>query len=57
MLQAKLLRVLENNELVRIGGNDPIQVDVASFRRRTATLMPGWKPANSAKTCCSGSRA
>ncbi|MGH7134284.1 MAG: sigma 54-interacting transcriptional regulator, partial [Pirellulales bacterium] len=25
---AKLLRVLENNEVVRIGGNDPIKVDV-----------------------------
>jgi DNA-binding NtrC family response regulator len=28
MLQAKLLRVLESNEVVRIGGNDPIKVDV-----------------------------
>ena len=28
MLQAKLLRVLENNEVVRIGGNEPIKVDV-----------------------------
>ncbi len=28
MLQAKLLRVLENNEIVRIGGNEPIKVDV-----------------------------
>ncbi|HET6882002.1 MAG TPA: sigma-54 dependent transcriptional regulator [Pirellulales bacterium] len=28
MLQAKLLRVLENSEVVRIGGNDPIKVDV-----------------------------
>lgn len=27
-LQAKLLRVLENREIVRIGGNDPIRVDV-----------------------------
>jgi DNA-binding NtrC family response regulator len=28
MLQAKLLRVLENREVVRIGGNEPIAVDV-----------------------------
>ena len=27
-LQAKLLRVLENNEVVRIGSNDPIKVNV-----------------------------
>jgi len=27
-LQAKLLRVLENNEVVRIGSNDPVRVDV-----------------------------
>jgi len=27
-LQAKLLRVLENGEVVRVGANDPIQVDV-----------------------------
>lgn len=28
MLQAKLLRVLESHEIVRIGGNEPIKVDV-----------------------------
>jgi DNA-binding NtrC family response regulator len=28
MLQAKLLRVLENHEVVRIGGNEPIKIDV-----------------------------
>src|SRR4051812_8645900 len=28
LLQAKLLRVLENREVVRIGSNDPIKVDV-----------------------------
>jgi len=27
-MQAKLLRVLENGEVVRVGSNDPIQVDV-----------------------------
>src|SRR2546423_2434332 len=27
-LQALLLRVLENREVVRVGGNDPIRVDV-----------------------------
>jgi DNA-binding NtrC family response regulator len=28
MQQAKLLRVLENHEIVRVGGNEPIKVDV-----------------------------
>src|SRR5258708_33392810 len=28
MLQAKLVRVLENHEIVRVGGNEPIKVDV-----------------------------
>ena len=27
-MQAKLLRVLENGEVVRVGSNDPLQVDV-----------------------------
>ena len=27
-MQAKLLRVLENGEVVRLGSNDPIKVDV-----------------------------
>jgi DNA-binding NtrC family response regulator len=41
-LQAKLLRVLENREVVRIGSNDPIRVDVrvlAATHRDLKTLV------------------
>ena len=31
-LQAKLLRLLEYQEVVRVGGNEPIKVNVACFR-------------------------
>ncbi len=45
MLQAKLLRVLENNEVVRIGGNDSIKVDVrvvsATHRDLDAQIASG----------------
>jgi DNA-binding NtrC family response regulator len=45
MLQAKLLRVLENSEVVRIGGNEPIKVDVrvvsATHRDLNATQGTG----------------
>ena len=44
-LQAKLLRVLENREVVRIGSNDPIKVDVrvlaATHRDLTALVRDG----------------
>lgn len=39
-LQAKLLRVLENGEVVRIGANDPVKVDV---RIISATNKDLWK--------------
>jgi DNA-binding NtrC family response regulator len=45
MLQAKLLRVLENHEVVRIGGNEPIKVDVrivsATHRGLDARMREG----------------
>jgi DNA-binding NtrC family response regulator len=45
MLQAKLLRVLENNEVVRIGGNEPLKVDVrvvsATHRDLTEATQTG----------------
>ena len=45
MLQAKLLRVLENSEVVRIGGNEPIKVDVrivsATHRDLSAGVAAG----------------
>ena len=44
-LQAKLLRVLENNEIVRIGSNDPIKVNVrvvsATHRDLEAAVADG----------------
>jgi two-component system, NtrC family, response regulator HydG len=44
-LQAKLLRVLENNEIVRVGSNDPIKVNVrvvsATHRDLDAALAGG----------------
>jgi DNA-binding NtrC family response regulator len=45
ILQAKLLRVLETSEVVRIGGNDPIKVDVriisATHRDLEASVQTG----------------
>jgi two-component system nitrogen regulation response regulator GlnG len=45
VLQAKLLRVLENCEVVRIGGNEPIRVDVrivsATHRDLDASIQCG----------------
>jgi two-component system nitrogen regulation response regulator GlnG len=45
ILQAKLLRVLESHEVVRIGGNDPIKVDVrvisATHRDLDASVQSG----------------
>ena len=44
-LQAKLLRVLENNEIVRIGSNDPLKVNVrvvsATHRNLEAQVADG----------------
>jgi two-component system response regulator HydG len=44
-LQAKLLRVLENNEIVRLGSNDPIKVNVrvvsATHRNLEALVQEG----------------
>ncbi len=37
-MQAKLLRVLENGEIVRVGSNDPIQVDVRIISATNADL-------------------
>jgi two-component system response regulator HydG len=45
-LQAKLLRALENGEVVRIGANDPIKVDV---RIVSATNKDLWKEVEAGK--------
>src|ERR1700722_854545 len=45
-LQAKLLRALENGEIVRIGANDPIKVDV---RIIAATNKDLWKEVEAGK--------
>jgi two-component system response regulator HydG len=45
-LQAKLLRVLENGEIVRIGANDPVKVDV---RIISATNKDLWKEVEAGK--------
>src|SRR4030095_3105447 len=37
-MQAKLLRVLENGEVVRLGSNEPIRVDVRLISATTRTL-------------------
>src|SRR5207248_7683729 len=41
-MQAKLLRVLENGEVVRLGANDPLQVDVrltSATNRKIAEMV------------------
>ena len=54
-LQAKLLRVLENGEVVRIGANDPIKVDVRIDRGdEQATCRRRSRRAGSARTCTTG---
>ena len=57
-LQAKLLRVLENQEVFRIGSNEPIKVNV---RLLSATQpRPGGgrrRRRRFARTCTSGSRS
>ena len=54
-LQAKLLRVLENGEVVRIGANDPIKVDVRiiAATNRDLEKRRGGR-ASSGRTCTSG---
>ena len=57
-LQAKLLRVLENGEVIRIGSNEPIKVNV----RLIVGDQPrpgggGRRRARSARTCTTGSRS
>jgi DNA-binding NtrC family response regulator len=46
VLQAKLLRVLENSEVVRIGGNEPIKVDVRIVSATHRDLAAGSESGN-----------
>ena len=50
-LQAKLLRVLQEREFTRVGGNELLPVDVRVHRPPpTATSRPRSRPGASAKT-------
>ena len=53
--QAKLLRVLQEGELERVGGTGRSRSMCAWSPRRTATWKPKWKKAASAKTCITAS--
>ena len=49
-LQTRLLRVLDQNEVRRVGDSQPRKVTCAPSRRRTATFRPTWKAAVFAAT-------
>ena len=52
--QIKLLRVLENGEITRVGSNDPIESTCGSFRPRIATWKIRSPPARFAAICITG---
>jgi two-component system response regulator FlrC len=54
-LQAKLLRVLQEREVERVGGRNAIPLDAASSPPRTATWPAGCGKAGFARTCITGS--
>ena len=57
-LQAKLLRVLENQEVFRIGSNEPIKVNVRLHLGHQPRPGGGRRRrARSARTCTTGSRS
>jgi len=56
-MQAKLLRVLENGEVVRLGSNDPIKVDVRFISATNRNLKRWWPRNNSVRICIFESRA
>jgi DNA-binding NtrC family response regulator len=53
-LQAKLLRVLQEQEFERVGGTQPIKVDVRSSPPPTATWPRRWPRAPSGRTSTTG---
>jgi hypothetical protein len=50
-LQAKLLRVLQEREVERVGGKKPIPSTSACSPPATATWPGKWRPGASARTC------
>ena len=55
-LQVKLLRVLETGKVTRVGGNEPINVDVRVHRgHQPPARARRWPRASCARTCSTGS--
>ena len=53
-LQSKLLRVLEERKVDRIGSDKSIDVDVRVIAAPTRTFLPWWKMAASGRICSTG---
>jgi len=50
-LQAKLLRVLQEREVERLGGRDVVNLDVRVIATPTASCAKKWLQAASARIC------
>ncbi len=53
-MQAKLLRVIQERELTRVGGRMSSPLMSGSSRRRTRISSPRYRTATSVKTCTTG---
>lgn len=56
-LQAKLLRVLQEREVERVGARKPIELDIRVLATTNRDLAGRWRPGVSVKTSTTGSRS
>jgi two-component system response regulator FlrC len=54
-LQAKLLRVLQEREVERVGGKKPVALDIRVLATSNRDMARRWRPGVSAKTCITAS--